>query len=734
MASRAPRRGAPAKTGTRSTVAVAKSEEQRELGLSARTISVNRDAILKAAAREEAHAQGNPDEADNRIWEGIGALVPPYEPYVLLTLLEHSNSLRQCVDGYVTNIDGGGHRFEPIIDLNASDADDRIKTYLINRAAARQPDVVLDPATQVPEPTADQVEAAKRELGERMRMEKVYLEHFFEYACLDYSFVTLRRQTRQDIETQGNGYWECIKDESGQTAGFSYIPAFTMRHFAADKFATPVTVRVKKNEFEFDTLETRKCFRRFVQVFESRTIWFKELGDPRVVSRKDGCYFPPGEEGLRLLKKRDPQDSPASEVIHFRVHTSKSSYGIPRWVGCLLSVLGSRHAEEVNLSYFENKSVPPLAVIVNGGRISNQTVNRIKDFIENDIKGKKNFHKILVLEGENMGGSFDQGRLKIDLKPLTAAQHNDALFQNYDERNIDKVGQAFRLPRMLRGDIRDFNRATADAAIQFAETQVFRPERDEFDFMINRKVLPMLGARFWRFRSNGAANIAPYDLAEILGKLATPGFITPAEGRELMEQIFNRPFARINAPWVNQPLTLSMGGIAPAGELIAPNMGTPQDAAYGPSENTPTLPTPSLAAESAGTAPAAGAVGSVATGDFEVKLTGTDMASIYTVNEARGKQAGPLLLANGQPDPDGYLTVTEFKAKRLARADVVGTAAGERAAGAAGTGASAPTPQDKAMELVSGLLSLRKALEKRDLEEALANHEAARDLDKGFPG
>ena len=35
----------------------------------------------------------------------------------------------------------------------------------------------------------------------------------------------------------------------------------------------------------------------------------------------------------------------------------------------------------------------------------------------------------------------------------------------------------------------------------FAEMQVFEPERQEFDFIINRKILSMLGVRFWRYVS-----------------------------------------------------------------------------------------------------------------------------------------------------------------------------------------------------------------------------------------
>jgi PBSX family phage portal protein len=721
MATKAPKRGPVTRART-----IKAQREELNVRSEVSRVQASRDAILKAhtfSARQESGVQKNPDEADQQVWEGVGAIVPPYEPFVLLTLLEHSNSLRQCVDAYVTNIDAHGHRFEPIIDLNSADADDRIRTYLLTRAGEKDPSIIADPTRQA-EVSDDTVQACKKELAEKMRVERVRLEHFFEYASLDQSFVALRRQTRQDIEAQGNGYWEVIRSEDGKIAGFEYVPAFTVRHFAADKTSTTIVHKVKENEFDFGTIEARKFFRRFVQVFESRVVWFKEFGDPRVVSRRSGAYYKSAED----LERSEKHKEAASEMLHFRVHTSKSSYGIPRWVGCLLSVIGSRQAEEVNLSYFENKSVPPLAVLVSGGRISNNTVDRIKDFIENDIKGKRNFHKLLVLEAEGPAASgFDQGRMRIDLKPLTAAQHNDALFQGYDQSNIDKVGMAFRLPRMLRGDIRDFNRATAEAALEFAEQQVFKPERDDFDFTMNRKVLPVLGIRFWRFVSNSAAWQNPNDRAEILSKLGTVGFITPAEGRDLAEAIFNRPLQKITAPWVRQPLQLTLAGITPPDELMAPGMVSPQTAATGVVEGAPAPALPGAPQTAATVAPAAGApAGGTLT------LTGTDAASIVTVNEGRESVGrGPLMTPDGQPDPDGFLTITEFKAKRMAAGQALGVAQGQAdGAGLAPAASGAAPPEQKRDKdfstLAMELLRMRKAFEIIDTAEAEAAFTAAK--------
>ena len=55
-----------------------------------------------------------------------GAIEPPHDPESLCRIFEHSNSLRQNVDAYATNIDGFGHRFEPAIDFDDDDAHERV--------------------------------------------------------------------------------------------------------------------------------------------------------------------------------------------------------------------------------------------------------------------------------------------------------------------------------------------------------------------------------------------------------------------------------------------------------------------------------------------------------------------------------------------------------------------------------------------------------------------------------
>ena len=64
-------------------------------------------------------------------------------------------------------------------------------------------------------------------------------------------------------------------------------------------------------------------------------------------------------------------------------------------------MLGNRQSEEGNFIYFENRSVPPLAVLVSGGRLNSDSVKSLEDHIRNNIKGSRNNHKILILKKRN---------------------------------------------------------------------------------------------------------------------------------------------------------------------------------------------------------------------------------------------------------------------------------------------------------------------------------------------
>jgi PBSX family phage portal protein len=535
----------------------------REVAEAAREGATFREAVLKAQVFGERTIPASTVLAQDEQEKGFvaaGAILPPYNPESLAILLEHSNALRQCVDAYCVNVEAFGHRWEPVVDLESDDARERIRAALETERGLE---------AGAPPPTDAEVTAKLEEVAREMRREKVKLDAFFEFCSVNVSFPELRQMTRLDLETHGNGYWEVLRNGAGAIVQFSYVPGHTIRLMPLDPTPVVVDEPVRVSPFQFDAYKTPRRFRRYVQIYDTRTVYFREFGDPRVMSRKTGRYF----ESADALAKADAADGPAAELIHFKVHSPRSAYGVPRWIGCLLAVLGSRMAEQVNYLYFDNKSVPPLAILVSGGRVNDETARRIKEFIENDIRGQGNWHKVLVIDAAAADdGSINSGRARIDIKPLTSAQHSDALFQEYDARNIEKVGNAFRLPRILRGDSREVNRATAEAAIAFAEIQVFSPLREQFDFWMNRQILSRMGIRYWRFRSNAPSLRDPAALAGVVRDLVNAAVLTPAEGRELAEGIFNREFRVIDADWTRQPLSLTLAG-------LGAEMGEPTTAA-----------------------------------------------------------------------------------------------------------------------------------------------------------
>lgn len=478
----------------------------------------------------------------------INVLTPPHDPGTLCRIFEHSNSLRQTVDAYATNIDGFGHRLECTINFDAENANAEVAKALRLEALAN----TGNPA----KPTRREIARRRASLEALAETEQAQLDAFFDTCCYDHSFAELRRRTRQDLEVTGNAYWEVIRNAGGRIVRLVHVPAHTVRLMALDSAQTDVVERVRISAAVFDSIPVRRRLRCYVQRQGLDTVYFKSLGDPRVVGRATGAVYP----DLDAQQTQRPHDHPATEMVHFAIHSPCTPYGVPRWVGAMLSVLGSRQMEEVNYLYFSNKSVPPLALLVSGGKLSESSIPRVQNFIEENIKGKDNFHKILILEAEGAGGT-DATKTKIEIKPLTNAQQQDALFQRYDERNIDKVGAAFRLPRLLRGESKDFNRAVAEAQLRFCEDQVFQPERSEFDFFMNHRLLPDMGIRMWRFKSQSPITRDPERLTDSIERLVRVGVLTPEEGRVLASDVFNKDLRVIGDDWVKRPITLTLAGV-----------------------------------------------------------------------------------------------------------------------------------------------------------------------------
>lgn len=368
-------------------------------------------------------------------------LEPYYKPGTLHALVLQNNILAQCVAAMEVNIDGTGHS----IDL--------IEGKVENEA------------------------------------EKQLLTDFFNEPYPGRSMITIRREARSDLEETGNAYIEAMRSGDDRVVMLNNLVSHDIRLVRMDD-AVVATKTVIRGGEELK-LQVKVRERRFVQLVNGKKVFFKEFGASRDLNVLTGEWAP---AGTRL----DVKDR-ASELIHLTGDKEpKTPYGSPRWLNQLPSVLGSRKAEEFNLEYFDAGGLPPVLVIVQGGYLGVE----VKEQLQNHLSGGVSRHRAAIVEAISSSGSLDSaGSVQVKLERFGDSRMSDSMFQNYDKSCEEHVRVAFRLPQMFIGKGGDYSYATAYTAYMVAEAQVFWPERQEFDELINNTVVKALGVKNHRFRS-----------------------------------------------------------------------------------------------------------------------------------------------------------------------------------------------------------------------------------------
>lgn len=376
-----------------------------------------------AIERTASHALG--DDPFESTYGTYNAIEPPYNLQVLSSLDEFCGELRPSIDAMVTNIERLGHRI-------------------------------------IPRPN---VQSENEPLSKEIKAEIAVARNFFENAVLDAdigTFKELRSRLRVDYEKTGNNYVEVIPmlDNPMMPAGLNHLPSWTMRLRKQDDYFTsyevPRPTEIDDGKWIIKMYPTAKRFRQFVQIREYGVngVFFKEWGDPRIADKRDGSI---ADENLQVEFR-------AHEVIHNKLYSAKSPYGLPRTIGTLFDIFGIRAASEINYVTFENNQIPALALLATNVAVTQGSLDRLKEFIEERVQGNKNYATIIVVEGEPIGDSMkDPGSMKMDLKPLSDVQHTDAMFQAYMDKCEARVRRAFRIPRIFTGSTEELNRACYSA-------------------------------------------------------------------------------------------------------------------------------------------------------------------------------------------------------------------------------------------------------------------------------
>lgn len=458
--------------------------------LKATVISVDHGSVRKSAGRS--------DEITDEALESLGLsekiVRPPLSQSELAILKENSSELGQIIDAMKIGVVGFGGRLKE----------------------RKIPDSI------------------QKTMKLQIEEEKAHMQTFFQFPNPEGSWTKLVKSTWEDYESTGNAYWELVPTitRNGRYSSFNKLDVSTMRICKLDRTFTKFVLNYVDSNFQMKARVFIKKFRRFVQVVGTKKIYFKEFGDPRCVDKRSGEIADP----TKLPKKYW-----ANEVYHWKLYTSRRTpYGLPRYTGNIIAIRGSRSADETNILTQQNNHVPSMAILVSGGQLTEGSVNRIKDFVDTQIKSSSNYSKFLLIEGQSShDGLSGPGNVKLEIQPLTNAQHSDQLWQDYDKNNSDKIRRSFRIPPILLGKGDDYTKATAVVSEKLAEKYVFNPEREEFDLEVN-KIMLQQGFRFHFWKTNSPNVTDDENLVRILTGAERTGGLTPRISRFLLEDILNR--------------------------------------------------------------------------------------------------------------------------------------------------------------------------------------------------
>lgn len=290
-------------------------------------------------------------------------------------------------------------------------------------------------------------------------------EEVLDWLSIDQPLEGLFKEVLDDREVTGNAFLEVIRDDKGNVIQLERVKPELVQLSKPE--AEPVLTKVVHKGKE------KMVWKKF-RKFKVDKYLFKEFGDPR------GIDFMTGTD------TDDPRRQ-ARELLHLKI--GNDHWGVPRWIGNLVALLGARKAEELNFRYFTQGRHTPMAVLIKNGQLSEDAELALSSYV-GEIGSEAMQHKMLVLEAEKVtDGIDDKDKVDIEIKSLADMLQTDALFLEYDDKVREKVLSSFRLPPVYVGLSQDYNRSTVEEAKRIAEEQVFQAEREALEDLFNRHLL-----------------------------------------------------------------------------------------------------------------------------------------------------------------------------------------------------------------------------------------------------
>ncbi|QHJ74596.1 hypothetical protein VH22019_00032 [Vibrio phage VH2_2019] len=467
-----------------------------ELQLSAMTLG-QPDFNVNSYLRGEVDSKGREiDHSAKAEVEGLSLttgsaqpLTPPYDFDLLQNFADNSSTLSPCISAMEINVDATGHEIYPVDDADKDYENDADYQAVVELFREPYPNTTM---------------------------------------------VQLRKRTRRDLERLGNAYIEVIFNTAGDVVFLKYINAKYVRlikYAAEDKVAATLKIARKGVTRE---MTVNRQERRYVYKKGQVCRYLSQMGATRDLDAETGEWAPKGN--------RLPANKRATGIIHLKaIEDGEGAYALPRWIAQARSVAGESEAESLNLSYFKNGGIPPIMIFLQNGRITDGSRKQLESALSGKAADKQ---QGVIVETVSTTGSLDKaGNVSVKVERFGSDRQSDGMFAKYTEDCYVKVKSSYRMPQLFLGRTNDYNYATAYASIVVGEAQVFKPERDEFDSIINNVIVRPMTDRF-EFRSKPLVAVDVEIQKSILEMVSSKGAISNEELVDVANNLSN-----LNLQW-----------------------------------------------------------------------------------------------------------------------------------------------------------------------------------------
>ena len=393
-------------------------DQAAKVDLGVDTLGVS-DSLQKASQTTQLEDRG----ADISVDEGI---TPPYDPARLAALQELNGTHAVAVTKKASREVGFGFHVapHPRVDSPAEDQRERLEQFWFGRDSIWK---IGPQGTPAASPT-----------------------EVFEMA-------------RQDWHGIGWLAIEILYDAEDEPRGLAHLPAKSVR------------VRGERERRE------GTVGHGYVQKRGQAKRFFAEAGARFREDAEGGPVYVDARSG-EVADTKDGVNTVANELI-FVPNPSPLSlyYGIPTWVAEVQTMMSDHEAKRFNREFFEYDAMPQYAVIVEGGELTKEARQDVRDMITNlrDQEGRR----VLVLEAEDLaaqGIDVEGDSPEIRIEPLSQQGDEDMSFSDFREMNEHEVAKVHEVPPQLVGRMGNSNRSNIREAIRDFTKEVIEPRQERF--------------------------------------------------------------------------------------------------------------------------------------------------------------------------------------------------------------------------------------------------------------